>query len=111
MIRLLGPTPADVLQVASEMTGIPVEDIIGRRSAMATRARLAMCWAARSCSGASYPEIARALGLHYETIIDAVNRVEGHPEMRRAGEVIAFETLARCEIPAATSQQAAEVAP
>jgi hypothetical protein len=96
VIRLLGPTPADVLAVAAELTGLPA-DVIGgpKRSALVTRARLVTCWAMRDCTSASFPEIGVALNRNHCTVMSNCDYVSGHPDLLRAARAISEATQAR----------------
>lgn len=98
MIRLLGPTPADVLEVAAEMTGVAVEDLTGPgRQRDRVAARHATCAAMRLATTASYPAIGRAMGgRDHTTVMHSVQTALSVPRLTRAAELVAAEVRRRC---------------
>lgn len=82
-MRLLGPLPADVIEVVSEMTGIHVEAIVGssqRKQVMQARQLAYLC--CRSSTSASWAEIAIAFGKsHHQSIISVVHHAETDPSV------------------------------
>lgn len=80
---------ADIVAIASRMSGVPVSVIMGRsRLAPISRLRQAIFVVARRCNH-SYPQIARAMNrLDHATIIYGVQRAQAHAE--RDDEYAAF---------------------
>ena len=72
------PKIADILEVVSFVSGVPVRDILGPwRERGRTIPRFAVYWIARHFTLLSYPQIARAMGNRdHATIISGVRRVE-----------------------------------
>ena len=98
-MRVLGPTPADVLGVVAEVTGVPVDDICGPRTGgMVARARLVAYWTVRKATTASSKEIGRAMNRDHSSVMSGVERVEADDELRRAAKVALFVALERFPI-------------
>jgi chromosomal replication initiator protein len=69
---------ARILEMHASACGIPVVRLIGsERNATVVRERQTVCWLMRSYTGASYPQIARAMGgKDHTTILHAVKKID-----------------------------------
>ena len=89
------PKIADILEVVSFVSGVPVRDIIGPwRWQGFMVPRFAVYWIARHFTLQSYPQIARAMGnRNHATIISGVRRVEKYSKTYKPIIVTALEIL------------------
>lgn len=81
-MRLLGPLPGDVVDVVSEMTGIPSETITKPYGITRVQhARLLAYWVAHQ-HGCSLKEIGRWLNRDYTAVASGIRRVDSDSNLK-----------------------------
>jgi chromosomal replication initiation ATPase DnaA len=86
---------AHILASCADWYGVSVKALVSpSRRRGPTAARMVAAWVLRTTLGLSYPEIGRLIGKDHSTVMYAVKKVEGDPELRAVGARMLREAMA-----------------